>query len=217
VIFEEKYMGLRQRLDLARQIKEAPNIYMMTVPEVIRREELKKVKLVKIYIIDLIFLKEFSDWVRLHIDKCSSFIREENRIREEFQSKLEKHFLCQLFAGMGDRIPQFTAQTPPKIDQNLPRISTQHLIELRKVLIFLGKIKLHLSFKTFPNKKELLIVLTPRIFPRLAIADPMAFPSMAMGQSSQLRREQSFYDRDRTSNIDAMNRNFPSTNWLMFV
>lgn len=58
MIFEEKYMGLRQRLDLARQIKEAPNIYMMTVPEVIRREELKKVNmLVKIYIIDLIFLR----------------------------------------------------------------------------------------------------------------------------------------------------------------
>ena len=43
VVFEEKYSGLRQRLDLVRQIKEAPNVYMMAVPEVIRREELRKV------------------------------------------------------------------------------------------------------------------------------------------------------------------------------
>jgi len=43
VVFEEKYSGLRQRLDLVRQIKEAPNIYMLAVPEVIRREELRKV------------------------------------------------------------------------------------------------------------------------------------------------------------------------------
>jgi hypothetical protein len=43
VLFDEKYSGLRQRLDLARQIKEAPNIYLSAVPEVIRREELKKV------------------------------------------------------------------------------------------------------------------------------------------------------------------------------
>jgi hypothetical protein len=43
VVFEEKYSGLRQRLDLVRQIKEAPNVYMMAIPEVIRREELRKV------------------------------------------------------------------------------------------------------------------------------------------------------------------------------
>uniref|UniRef100_A0A914NFR1 Uncharacterized protein n=1 Tax=Meloidogyne incognita TaxID=6306 RepID=A0A914NFR1_MELIC len=134
VVFEEKYSGLRQRLDLVRQIKEAPNIYMLAVPEVIRREELRK---------------EFSGWITTHIDKCSAFIAEENRIREQFQNKLDKHFLCQLFPGMSDRIPQFTSTTPPKIDQCLPKISSKHLSELRKI---------------FPHMKDVLIVGAPRIF-----------------------------------------------------
>lgn len=184
VVFEEKYSGLRQRLDLVRQIKEAPNIYMMAVPEVIRREELRK---------------EFSGWITTHIDKCSAFITEENRIREQFQSKLDKHFLCQLFPGMSDRIPQFTTPTPPKIDQCLPKVSSKHLTELRKI---------------FPHMKDVLIVGAPMVFQRLSVFDLSQFQSQQV-MLSQIRRDQSFYDRDRMSNIDAMKLNFnTSTNWL---
>uniref|UniRef100_A0A915N7S7 Autophagy protein ATG17-like domain-containing protein n=1 Tax=Meloidogyne javanica TaxID=6303 RepID=A0A915N7S7_MELJA len=184
VVFEEKYSGLRQRLDLVRQIKEAPNIYMLAVPEVIRREELRK---------------EFSGWITTHIDKCSAFIAEENRIREQFQNKLDKHFLCQLFPGMSDRIPQFTSTTPPKIDQCLPKISSKHLSELRKI---------------FPHMKDVLIVGAPRIFQRLSVFDFSQSQNQQV-MISQIRRDQSFYDRDRMSNIDAMKLNFnTSTNWL---
>lgn len=116
--FDQKFIGLRQRLDLARQITEAPSIYMAAIPELIRREALKR---------------EFNSWMTIHIGKASAFIGEENKIRQQFYGKLERHFLRQLFPGMEDTIPQYCPLVPPKIDQALPQITISHLHELRQV------------------------------------------------------------------------------------
>uniref|UniRef100_A0A914H1L3 Autophagy-related protein 11 C-terminal domain-containing protein n=1 Tax=Globodera rostochiensis TaxID=31243 RepID=A0A914H1L3_GLORO len=182
--FDQKFGGLRQRMDLARQITETPSIYMTAVPEVIRREALKK---------------EFAEWMGLHIAKTSEFIAEENKIRQHFFGKLDRHFLRQLFPGMDDVIPQFSPKTTPKIDELLPKVHFSHLHELRS---------------RFPEMKELLVVGAPNLVSRLAIFDPSLPSPMATLSSRSMRREESFYVRDKTSNIDAMNRNFPSTNWL---
>ncbi|KAL3121459.1 hypothetical protein niasHT_004904 [Heterodera trifolii] len=180
--FDQKFNGLRQRMDLARQITETPSIYMTAVPEVIRREALKR---------------EFSSWINLHIGKTMEFITDENKIRQQFFGKLEKHFLRQLFPGMDEMMPQFSPQIAPKIDQLLPKVPFSHLHELRS---------------RFPEMKELLFVGTPRLFSRLAISDPTS--PIASAPIRSIRRDESFYERDKTSNIDVMNRNLPSTNWL---
>uniref|UniRef100_A0A183CLD8 ATG11 domain-containing protein n=1 Tax=Globodera pallida TaxID=36090 RepID=A0A183CLD8_GLOPA len=182
--FDQKFGGLRQRMDLARQITETPSIYMTAVPEVIRREALKK---------------EFAEWMGLHIAKTSEFIAEENKIRQHFFGKLDRHFLRQLFPGMDDVIPQFSPKTTPKVDELLPKVHFSHLHELRS---------------RFPEMKELLVVGAPNLVSRLAIFDPSLPSPMAILSSRSMRREESFYVRDKTSNIDVMNRNFPSTNWL---
>lgn len=65
------------------------------------------------------------------VDRCGNFIVEENKLRSQFSAKLEKHFLRQLFNGMGDRIPNF-CPAAVKIDENLPRVSVTYLKELRK-------------------------------------------------------------------------------------
>ena len=91
---------------------------MTEVAEIIRRDALQR---------------EFTVWIKSHIDKCSKFISEENRIRSDFYNKLEKHFLRQIFTGLGDVMPDF-APTPPKIDLQLPKVDIAHLKELRNVL-----------------------------------------------------------------------------------
>jgi len=62
--------------------------------------------------------------------------------------------------------------------------------------------------------KDVLIVGAPRIFQRLSVFDFSQSQNQQV-MISQIRRDQSFYDRDRMSNIDAMKLNFnTSTNWL---
>uniref|UniRef100_A0A1I7WUH7 Exocyst complex component Sec8 n=1 Tax=Heterorhabditis bacteriophora TaxID=37862 RepID=A0A1I7WUH7_HETBA len=99
LVFEEKFNGLKQRLDLVRQIKftylempemssqssyEAPVVYATAVCEVLRRGA---------------FHKEFSMWHALHVEKCTTFSAEESQIRAQFTSKMERHFLRVLFPG----------------------------------------------------------------------------------------------------------------------
>ena len=61
--------------------------------------------------------------------------------------------------------------------------------------------------------KDFLIVGAPMVFQRLSIFDFSVSQNQQV-MLSQIRRDQSFYDRDRMSNIDAMKLNFTSTNWL---
>lgn len=88
-LFEEKFSGFKQRLDLVRQIREAPIIFVAAVSEVIRRNA---------------FQAEFNEWSASFIQKCSEFIKDENMTRAEFYCKLEKHFLRDIFKNMGDEV-----------------------------------------------------------------------------------------------------------------
>ncbi|KAI1701304.1 protein transport protein Sec61 subunit alpha isoform 2 [Ditylenchus destructor] len=77
--------------------------------------------------------------------------------------------------------------------KNKPKVTVGHLRDLRKY---------------FPDMQELLKVTTPQVYNRLSALDP----NMFIGQQSQmggLRRDKSFFVREKTNNIDAMNRNFP--------
>ena len=67
--------------------------------------------------------------------------------------------------------------------------------------------------------QEMLKVTTPQIYTRLSVLDPNA-PTQMIAQSQMmlgLRKEESFFVRETTHNIDAMNKNFPSTTWLRYL
>jgi hypothetical protein len=67
-MYEEKYVALKRRLDLIRQIRDAPIVYACAVAEVIRRRALSQVCIVVIiryanfssiysgfYVMDIVF------------------------------------------------------------------------------------------------------------------------------------------------------------------
>ncbi|EYC20059.1 hypothetical protein Y032_0023g846 [Ancylostoma ceylanicum] len=142
LVFEEKFTGLKQRLNLVRQIKEAPMMYATAVSEVVRRRT---------------FHKEFVAWHSLHVDKCTALSDEESQIRAQFSAKMEKHFLRVLFHGLFDALPMFYVKSLPKFDESLGPIDIDHLRELRA---------------SVEDLKQYLKVTAPQVFFRLNVRDP---------------------------------------------
>ncbi|KAJ1363717.1 hypothetical protein KIN20_023639 [Parelaphostrongylus tenuis] len=142
LVFEEKFTGLKQRLDLIRQIKEAPMMYATAVSEVVRRST---------------FYKEFTSWHALHAEKCALFSDEESEIRSQFSAKMEKHFLRVLFQGMFDTLPVFYIKSLPKFDESLAPIDMDYLRELAN---------------SVEELKQYMKVPAPHVFVRLGVRDP---------------------------------------------
>ena len=69
-------------------------------------------------------------------------------------------------------------------------------------------------FQKFQDMSVFLNVTAPEVFKKLAIADKTA-PNVNETSHATLRREESFFVHGKTINIDTMNRNFPSTNYLV--
>ncbi|VDM45548.1 unnamed protein product, partial [Toxocara canis] len=143
---------------------------------------------------------EFQSWFASFSEKSGELVREECSIREAFNSKLDRHFLKQLFPGMFDQFPDFAPGELPPFDQNLPPVDFSHLRALRQ---------------SVPHLAHLLKVSEPTIYQRLAVRDPRA-PSVIhpSGGVPAIRREESFFTSDATMNVATLNKNFPSTNWL---
>lgn len=182
IIFEEKFIALRNRLDIIRQVKESPVVYVTAITEAIRRNALQP---------------EFKAWLAEFVEKSSNLVNEEATIRDAFTSKLDRHFLKQLFLGMFDQFPDFTPTGLPPFDQNLPPVDSSHLRALRQAV---------------PHLAHLLKVSEPLIYQRLAVRDPRAASTITGNPS--MRREESFFTSDAAINVAALSRNFPSTNWL---
>ncbi|KHN71263.1 RB1-inducible coiled-coil protein 1 [Toxocara canis] len=144
--------------------------------------------------------REFQSWFASFSEKSGELVREECSIREAFNSKLDRHFLKQLFPGMFDQFPDFAPGELPPFDQNLPPVDFSHLRALRQ---------------SVPHLAHLLKVSEPTIYQRLAVRDPRA-PSVIhpSGGVPAIRREESFFTSDATMNVATLNKNFPSTNWL---
>ncbi|KAI6214537.1 hypothetical protein M3Y94_00279800 [Aphelenchoides besseyi] len=187
-LFEGKFNGFRQRLDLVRQVREAPILYVAAVSEVIRRQA---------------FRTEFDCWLMMFIQKCSEFIKSENTTRAEFYCKLEKHFLREIFKNMGDELPNFCPHKI-KFDMNLPPVDAQLFRELREEL------------RGRKDFEELFKVSTPDVFGRLYIEDPKSAQSpRSREHMSFLQREESFFVQDKDDHT--IESKFPSTTWLNAV
>ncbi|KAE9553808.1 hypothetical protein FO519_002978 [Halicephalobus sp. NKZ332] len=182
IAFEERARTLGDQLKLLNQIREAPILYVTIISEVIRRATLQK---------------EFSSWLKIHIEKCNEFLDEENKIRTEFNPKLEKHFLRQLFPGLMEKMPVFHSQVHP-FDTRIPKINHSYLHQLRE------------NLKEMAN---LMNVTVPDVFNRLLVIDKNS-PISVDTSHNHLRREESFFTHEKTSNLDTINKNFPSSNYL---
>ena len=183
IAFEERARTLGDQLKLLNQIREAPLLYVTVVAEVIRRSTLQK---------------EFNSWLKIHIEKCNEFLDEENKIRTEFNPKLEKHFLRQLFPGLMEKMPVFHSQVHP-FDTRIPKINHCYLHQLR------------MNLKEMAN---LMNVTYPDVFNKLLVVDKNS-PISIDTSHNNIKREESFFIRERTSNMETINKNFPSSNYLI--
>ncbi|TMS36116.1 hypothetical protein L596_003365 [Steinernema carpocapsae] len=118
MLLENIYNGLKQRLDVVRQVRDAPIMYAIAVTEVIRRNA---------------FRKEFDQWLSVFIEKCRQFLKDENCQRSEFFCRLDQHFIRQLFPGMGDSVPDICPDRV-KFDESLPELDAEVIRNLRKTV-----------------------------------------------------------------------------------
>uniref|UniRef100_A0A0N5AEZ0 ATG11 domain-containing protein n=1 Tax=Syphacia muris TaxID=451379 RepID=A0A0N5AEZ0_9BILA len=160
-VYEEKYFGLRNRLDIIKQVKESPIVYMIAVAETVRRSALQQ---------------EFMSWFSKFMDKSQTLVREEAALRDSFAAKLEHHFLKQLFSGLFDPFPSFAPTQLPDFDQNLPSVDVDYVSFLRQ---------------TLPTYAHLLKVDKPFINSRLAISELQPMYSTVSTSALQMKDDQS--------------------------
>uniref|UniRef100_A0A914X568 Autophagy protein ATG17-like domain-containing protein n=1 Tax=Plectus sambesii TaxID=2011161 RepID=A0A914X568_9BILA len=182
-LYAEKLTALKRRLDVIRQVHEAPPIYATAVTEVIRRKALRE---------------DFSTWAQALVEKSLSLAKDEGVIRENFSSKLDRHFLRSLFPGMNDKLPEFATENPRNFDQDLPALEADHLRSLRRAV---------------PTLSSLLQVAEPHVYDRLLVRDPRA-PVTISPSSFHMRREESFFTAGSPLNMTTFAKSFPSTAWL---
>ncbi|EFO20991.1 hypothetical protein LOAG_07497 [Loa loa] len=142
ILFEEKYIALRNRLDIIRQVKESPIMFATALTECLRRSVLQP---------------EFESWFTSFMEKSVALVTEETSVREVFKQKLGRHFLKQLFPGMFDNFPNFAPNGLAHFDKNLPPVTPADLRTLRQAV---------------PCLANLLRVTDPFIYQRLSVRDP---------------------------------------------
>ncbi|VIO86927.1 Uncharacterized protein BM_BM5668 [Brugia malayi] len=142
ILFEEKYIALRNRLDIIRQVKESPIMFATALTECLRRSVLQP---------------EFESWFTSFMEKSVALVTEETSVRELFKQKLGRHFLKQLFPGMFDNFPNFAPSGVAHFDKNLPPVTPADLRTLRQAV---------------PCLANLLKVTDPFIYQRLSVRDP---------------------------------------------
>ncbi|KAK3089239.1 hypothetical protein FSP39_002034 [Pinctada imbricata] len=125
MIYNENLKRLRKRLDILKQIHDAPEVYAQLVVEVVRRRE---------------FSVQFSKWAASLADESRLIHTEEVKRREDFVRKVGHHFLQTLFSGFADFTSKFATEPPAPFDQNLPEITNDDVDMLRETVPELASI-----------------------------------------------------------------------------
>ncbi|XP_021350937.1 RB1-inducible coiled-coil protein 1-like [Mizuhopecten yessoensis] len=119
MIYHENLKRLRKRLDILRQIYEAPRVYAQLVVEVVRRKK---------------FASFFTKWAVTVADDYNSVHSEEVKRRQTFQSEVGHHFLQTLFQGLEDVPVTVISKTPSDFDKNLPNITSDDITMLKEAV-----------------------------------------------------------------------------------
>lgn len=116
MIYHENLKRLRKRLEVLKQIHDAPSIYAYLVVEVVRRRK---------------FSSTFSEWASSIAEESTQIHSEEFKRREAFINQVGRHFLQTLFTGLESFSSSFAMEPPAAVDQTLPDITEDDIIMLK--------------------------------------------------------------------------------------
>nr|XP_022314385.1 RB1-inducible coiled-coil protein 1-like isoform X2 [Crassostrea virginica] len=117
MIYHENLKRLKKRLDILKQIHEAPQVYAKLVVEVVRRRK---------------FSTQFLKWASHLAVESQNVHEDELKRREMFHKEVGNHFLQSLFNGLQDLPSSFATEEPKAFDQHLPPITPDDVTMLRK-------------------------------------------------------------------------------------
>lgn len=116
MIYHENLKRLKKRLDILKQIHEAPQVYAKLVVEVVRRRK---------------FSTQFLKWANHLAVESQNVHEDELKRREMFHKEVGNHFLQSLFNGLEDSPSSFATEEPKAFDQHLPPITPDDVTMLR--------------------------------------------------------------------------------------
>uniref|UniRef100_T1J8T9 RB1-inducible coiled-coil protein 1 n=1 Tax=Strigamia maritima TaxID=126957 RepID=T1J8T9_STRMM len=119
IIYYENLKRLRCHLEIVKQIHSAPEMYVTSVTEVVRRRE---------------FSKAFLEWSTSISQQALELHTNEVSQRKCFYDKISNHFLRTLFTGMDDTPPPFATEAPPPFDTKLPLVGPEDVQHLKQSL-----------------------------------------------------------------------------------
>lgn len=180
-----------------RQLHDAPVVYASAISEVLRRKS---------------FSREFLEWSERLVIKSRALHADENRLRDLFSEKLDRHFLRSLFRGgsitflvlpfyfftrfvfalgMDDKASNFCIEQPEPFDVDLPPVEIQHIREIRQ---------------SVPQLAPILQVCQPQVYERMSLND---------WKTDTMRRDVSFFSQTPPKYAQmALNRSCQSPSWM---
>ncbi|CAH1774266.1 unnamed protein product [Owenia fusiformis] len=117
VIHHENLKKTRRKLEIIKQMHDAPNVYVSAVKEVVRRKW---------------FSTNFLEWAKRLSKGANEVYLEEVGRRQKFGQYLKHHFLQSLFPGIEDSPPQYASITPEPFDHHLPNITQDDITYLKE-------------------------------------------------------------------------------------
>lgn len=134
IVHRENIRRLKSHMEIVQQIHNAPDLYIKSVAEVIRRRS---------------FSQAYIEFCHLISNDSRSIYYEESKTRREFIHILKNHFLYTLFSGVNDILPPFALEPPSIFDDSLPQLEGKHLELMRKnVPELVEKLKLQLELES---------------------------------------------------------------------
>ncbi|XP_057371182.1 LOW QUALITY PROTEIN: RB1-inducible coiled-coil protein 1-like [Daphnia carinata] len=116
----ENLRRLRRHFDLLRQLHQAPNVYLRSMVEIVRRKH---------------FSTKFIEWAETLSGYARIVHQDEASLRKSFIETCDGHFLTQLFPGIVEQFsPSFATSPPSPFDTNLPPVSVDDLERLKNAL-----------------------------------------------------------------------------------
>lgn len=120
MIYKENLLRLNRHFEIIDQVHKAPNLYLESCVEALRRRR---------------FSRRYLHWASSIAKISQELYENEMATRKEFDSKLGSHFLSSLFPGLTRSYPPpFATKQPDPFDTKLPRITAADIQYLQSSL-----------------------------------------------------------------------------------
>lgn len=120
MMYKENLVRLERRLQIVEQVHKAPDLYLESVSEALRRRK---------------FSLKYLHWANKVAKFTNEMYTKELETRQAFDAKLGDHFLSNLFPGLTRSYPPvFANQAPDPFDTYLPRVTQADLQFLQNKL-----------------------------------------------------------------------------------